>query len=215
MNRCLGKKAVVISLVCFIFGWGTGAGVLPVQAVTTSGENTGKHIVDKDALTREADALFSMSFDDLMHVRIQAGTITGISENKSPVARTVITSRDIALTPARSILDLIEVYVPGATFVNHFNGPRFGIRGVLGDQNYHYLLLVNGKNMNFKAQDGALVEIFNRDLNDIREIEIIRGPGSVTYGPGAIGGIINILTHTADTRPGVSTGIELNTENRC
>nr|WP_320192279.1 TonB-dependent receptor [uncultured Desulfobacter sp.] len=214
MNRYLGKKAVVISLVCFIFGWGTGAGVLPVQAETTSQGKTGQRIEDNDALTREANALFSMSIDDLMHVRIQAGTITGISENKSPVARTVITSRDIALTPARSILDLIEVYVPGATFVNHFNGPRFGIRGVLGDQNYHYLLLVNGKNMNFKAQDGALVEIFNRDLNDIREIEIIRGPGSVTYGPGAIGGIINILTHSADTRPGVNTGIELNTGYR-
>jgi outer membrane receptor protein involved in Fe transport len=32
------------------------------------------------------------------------------------------------------------------------------------------------------------------DLSDIEKIEIIRGPGSVTYGPGAVAGIINITT---------------------
>ncbi|SLM32384.1 exported hypothetical protein [Desulfamplus magnetovallimortis] len=170
----------------------------------------------QDAFPSEYDSqkLFEMSLQELMTTRIQTGTITGIAAAKAPVARTVITENDIAMTPARSILDLIEVYVPGATFINHYNGPRFGFRGVLGDQNYHYLLLVNGKNLNLKIQDGPLVEIFNRDLNDIREIEIIRGPGSVTYGSGAIGGVINIITRTAENENGRRTGIEANTAYR-
>jgi len=41
----------------------------------------------------------------------------------------------------------------------------------------------------------------NWDLNDIERVEIIRGPGSVTYGPGAIAGVINIITKTAPDVP--------------
>ncbi|MBI9087908.1 MAG: TonB-dependent receptor plug domain-containing protein [Desulfobacterium sp.] len=149
-----------------------------------------------------------------MRVRSDTGTLTGIATSKVPVARTVITADDIAVTPARSIMDLLEVYVPGATFVYHPNGSRFGFRGILGDQNFHYLLLVNGKNMNLKVEDGPFAEIFNRDLSDIQKIEIIRGPGSVTYGPGAIGGVLNIITHDATSSDGFKMGGELNQRYR-
>lgn len=156
------------------------------------------------------EKLLAMSLDELINIEIDTGTLTGISAFKVPVARTVITAADIAVTPARDIMDLLEVYVPGATFVNHEQGSRFGFRGIIGDQNFHYLLLVNGKNMNIKAAEGPLVEIFNRDLNDIQKIEIIRGPGSVSYGPGAIGGVINIITNNAKTSDGLKLGMEAN-----
>ncbi len=158
--------------------------------------------------------LFKLSLAELMHVRSDTGTLIGMDRSKVPVARTVITAEDIAVTPARSILDLLEVYVPGATFVNHFQGSRFGFRGILGDQNFHYLLLVNGKNMNLKMRDGPFAEIFNRDLSDIQRIEIIRGPGSVTYGSGAIGGVLNIVTHDAKSSDGIKMGGELNQRYR-
>ena len=187
-----------------------------IQSVVHAAADSSPHHRPTDSLLsmEDPEALFSMSLQELMNIRIETGTITGIARAKTPVARTVITRDDIAMTPARSILDLLEVYVPGAAFVNHYNGPRFGFRGVLGDQNYHYLLMVNGKNMNLKAQDGPLVEIFNRDLNDIQKIEIIRGPGSVTYGSGAIGGVINIITHTAKTDDGSRAGLEVNSRYR-
>ena len=41
---------------------------------------------------------------------------------------------------------------------------------------------------------GPFFELLNKDLSDIHKIEVIRGPGSVTYGSGAIAGIINIIT---------------------
>ena len=156
------------------------------------------------------EELLTMSLDELINIEIDTGTLTGISAFKVPVARTVITADDIAVTPARTIMDLLEVYVPGATFVNHDQGLRFGFRGIIGDQNFHYLLLVNGKNMNLKVSEGPFAEILNRDLNDIQKIEIIRGPGSVTYGPGAIGGVINIITHNVKTSDGLKIGLEAN-----
>jgi len=162
----------------------------------------------------EYNDLFTLSLAELMSYKIDTGTLTGISALKVPVARTVITADEIAVTPARNILDLLEVYVPGASFINHNQGSRFGFRGIIGDQNFHYLLLVNGKNLNLKVKNGPVAEIFNRDLNDIQTIEIIRGPGSVTYGPGAIGGVINIITHDAQTSEGLRMGVEANSRYR-
>ncbi len=160
------------------------------------------------------DNPFDMSLEELLSADVSMGTLTGSIASKVPFARTIITAKDIAVTPARSIMDLLEVYVPGATFVNHVDGTRFGLRGILGDQNFHYLLLVNGKSMNLKVADGPFAEIFNRDLSDIQKIEIIRGPGSATYGSGAIGGVINIITHTAESSPGLKMGGEVNGQYR-
>lgn len=119
-----------------------------------------------------------MSFEELLNVYIILGTHTPSTLSELPVSVTRIDQNAIEVTPARNVLDLMEVYVPGVSFVNHWLGPRIGIRGVLGDQNTSYLLLLNGINMNMKTSHGPFFEIQNRDLNDIHSIEIIRGPGS-------------------------------------
>jgi len=148
-----------------------------------------------------------MSLTELMDVEIDVpATITEKNPQKTPASVTIITAEDIARTPARNMLDLMEIYVPGAFYMNHSVGPVPGIRGVLVDRPYKFLVNVNGINVNIKAHYGARLELLNWDLNDIERIEIIRGPGSVTYGPGAIGGVINIYTKTAREAPGVAVG---------
>jgi outer membrane receptor protein involved in Fe transport len=167
------------------------------------------------AVTRQAAAaeaapepnVFDMSLTELMDVEISVpASITEKDPLKTPASVTVITAEDIARTPARNLLDLLEVYVPGAFYMNHSVGPLPGIRGVLVDRPYKYLVNVNGVNVNIKAHYGARLELLNWDLSDISRIEIIRGPGSVTYGPGAIGGVINIYTKTAKQAPGFEVG---------
>lgn len=46
-------------------------------------------------------------------------------------------------------------------------------------------------------------EIQNWDMNDIKEVQIIRGPGSVTYGPGAVAGVVAITTKKAEDQQGL------------
>lgn len=58
------------------------------------------------------------------------------------------------------------------------------------------------------------LSIMSRALNDIKQIEIIRDPGSVTYGSDAIGGVINIITHNADSSDGVKLGVKANERYR-
>ena len=138
--------------------------------------------------------------------QIQFGTLTEVNVNKRPLSITTITAEDIALTPARNILDLIEIYVPSALYLHHGEGEELGVRGIIADRSYKFLLLVNGKNMNIKPMHGVRTEINLWELNDIEKIEIIRGPGSVMFGPGAIGAVINITTKDALTSPGLQMG---------
>jgi len=148
--------------------------------------------------------LFEMSLDELMNIEVYVpGSITEKDPFKVPASITVITAEDIARTPARNLLDLIEIYVPGALYMNHSVGPVPGIRGIIADRPYKFLVNVNGINVNIKAHYGARLELLNWDLGDIERVEIIRGPGSVTYGPGAIGGVINITTKKAKDYPGL------------
>ena len=152
---------------------------------------------------RKLDKLFTMTLENLMKLEISMGTLTGTDKQKVPAAITTITAEDIKYTPARNIYDLIEIYVPGALWMNHGGGPHLAIRGLINEANYKYLILVNGRNTNTKADhSGAKQELENWDMSDIEKIEIIRGPGSVTYGPGAVAGIINITTKNADSNEG-------------
>ena len=96
------------------------------------------------------EELLEMPLDELLNLNVRTGTLIDIKEREIPVALTVISKQDIEMTPARNLLDLLEIYIPGFTYVEHFMGPRMGLRGILGDQNYSFLLLVNGKNENLK-----------------------------------------------------------------
>lgn len=155
------------------------------------------------------DSYFRMSLEELMRADVTMGTLTPTKRRDIPASVTVITREDIAATPARNIADLIEAYVPGATFAAHQSN-RIGIRGIISDRSYKLLLLVNGRNFNNYSNQGAVLELQNWDLHDIERIEIVRGPGSVTYGPGAIAGVVNIITKRKASSPGKSAGADYN-----
>jgi outer membrane receptor protein involved in Fe transport len=164
----------------------------------------------KDKLEKDANKpadFFEMPLTKLMAVEIDVpATITEKDPFKTPASVTVITAEDIAVTPARNILDLMEIYVPGMLYMNHSMGPTPGIRGIIGDRQYKFLVNVDGISVNIKSTYGAHLELLNWELSDIDRIEIVRGPGSVTYGPGAIGGVINIYTKRAKKYPGLEIG---------
>lgn len=144
--------------------------------------------------------LSEMSFEDMLNMKINvSGAITHLSSAETPASVTLITEEQIKYSPARNILDLIEIYVPGAIWMNYEEGTQIGIRGLVANHNTKYLMLVNGRSMNNKGHFGAMSELEEWNLDDIYKIEIVRGSGSVTYGPGAIAGVINIITHNSST----------------
>lgn len=170
-----------------------GASSLPSYAV----QNVGRASAE--------ESLFDLPFNEALQLRVAVpAALTKLRSAETPASITVITAEDIKYTPARNIYDLIEVYVPGAIWMNYEDGPQLGVRGNIANRNYKYLLRVNGRVMNSKGHYGAKSELEQWDMSDIQRIEIVRGPGSVIYGPGAVAGVINIITHTAETAEGLS-----------
>lgn len=68
--------------------------------------------------------------------------------------------------------------------------------GQPNDYNNKMLLLSDGATLNENILSQAFISYDGRvDLEDVERIEIIRGPGSVIYGTGAVSGVVNMVPH--------------------
>lgn len=147
------------------------------------------------AMSSEERSLYDYSLKELMQVDITAGSLTDTDQNRIPASLTLITQKDIIDSGARRLDELLDILVPNLQLVRHNYGPQhIGIRGVVNDRENTYLFVVNGKAMNEKSQRGVTMERDLPMLGDIKKIEVIRGPGSAVYGPGALSGVVNITT---------------------
>ena len=161
-----------------------------------------------ETVTPATEPFRDMSLEDLLSVQVYTvAALTRLTPLESPAAITTITAEDIRLTPARNLNDLIEVYVPGAVWMNQETGPVLGVRGNITSRNHRFLLLVDGRAMNNKSFAGASPEMEMWDLGDIERIEVVSGPGSVTYGPGAVAGVISITTRRPDSTDGTTASV--------
>jgi outer membrane receptor for ferrienterochelin and colicin len=154
-------------------------------------------------------SLFDLSLLELMKLRSSSSaSLTKVQSLKVPASVTRISSEMIRYSGARSLDELLELYVPNFQRAKSGGaGPHFGMRGIISDLDNKTLLLVNGRVMNHKALLGAFSERFMPLLGDIAFVEIVRGPGSAIYGPGAINGVINIQTHSPLTFEGAEINL--------
>ena len=126
----------------------------------------------------------------------------------SPSNVTIITAQDIRDSGARTIPDLLAQQA-GIHTRNTTGTPDVSVDirgfGMSGDQNS--VVLVDGLRVN--DIDLSAVRWTTIPLEAIERIEIIRGSGSVLYGEGATGGVINIITKAPSkiTSGQVSAGI--------
>ena len=159
--------------------------------------------------------LFSLSLRELSNIKINTGGLFGKASKEAPSPITVIDSAKIELSGAKNLANLLEQYVPGLMVMSHSEGDKIGLRGNIAAENYKLLLLVNGKNVTNMVYEGVITEIDQWELGDIDRVEVVSGPGSVTYGTGAIAGVINIITKKASSdMPTWSVGLSANDKYR-
>ncbi len=115
--------------------------------------------------------------------------------NKQPASITVITAQQLKYSGARTLSEALMLFVPGYFAVEDQDDLISGFRGLAPDNNSKVLFLMNGNSLNtefFWGPPDALLNSPNMDY--IERVEVIRGPGSVTLGQGALLGVINIVT---------------------
>ena len=139
--------------------------------------------------------LLSLSLEELLNVNVTVASNVVEEFKKQPVSVTSISNEQLELSGARTLLDAIMLYVPGVFAVEDQDDVIIGFRGLAADNNSKVLLLINGVNLNtefFWGPPSAILNSTNYDY--IERVEVIRGPGSVTLGQGALLGVINIVT---------------------
>lgn len=125
---------------------------------------------------------------------------------------TVITSAEIAHSPAQTVQEIIA-QVPGVQLTTLFggvNGARTSVdlRGFGALATANTLVLINGRRLNDIDLAGVDLSTIPRD--SIERIEITKGnSGAVLYGDNAVGGVINIVTRTGVSGPPLAARVEV------
>tara|TARA_R110002124_G_scaffold233406_1_gene398780 strand:- start:161459 stop:163438 length:1980 start_codon:yes stop_codon:yes gene_type:complete len=111
-----------------------------------------------------------------------------------PLDMTIITSEEIARYPAREIPDILRHYAGISVHQNTSSEYSVGIRGYNTASNERILVLVNGRQVfedYFGLVNWSAIPV---ELNEIRQIEIVRGPNTALFGFNATSGVVNIIT---------------------
>ncbi len=86
-------------------------------------------------------------------------------------------------------------------------------RGTLTSDNNKFLLLVDGVPWRDAVYGWAWIDRY-LTLANVRQIEVVRGPGSAMYGSNAFAGVINVITRRGDDVDGLHAGVSVGSFQR-
>lgn len=141
--------------------------------------------------------LRELNLEDIVNVDVSVTSQTPLSTREAPGVVTVINREDILNSGAKDLMETLNMFVPGFSFLQSEYGPiGAGFRGIWGFEG-KILLLLDGLVMNEEGYSGI---IFGNHflIDNIDRIEVIRGPGSVVHGGYASLAVINIVTRNFD-----------------
>ncbi|MCS6809426.1 MAG: TonB-dependent receptor plug domain-containing protein, partial [Candidatus Kapabacteria bacterium] len=151
-----------------------------------------------------SQALEELSLEELLNVEIGVASSSktrGLTARESPGIVTLITQEEIRKSGARDMIDILRL-VPGFEFGVDVQGAvGVGIRGNWGYEG-KVLFLLDGQELNDNTY-GILILGNHFSVQQIKRVEIIRGPGSALYGGFAELAVINIITKTAEDLQGI------------
>lgn len=123
--------------------------------------------------------------------------------SEAPAAVTVLTEDDIRAAGVISLVDVFRL-VPGMEvyYINP-SDPVFNARGFGTEKNNRMLVLLDGRVVANEFFGKNFIETIPVPVEDIKRIEVIRGPGSSLYGANAYSGIISIITKKPEESPNI------------
>lgn len=140
--------------------------------------------------------------EKLINSLIAVASKKPLNVRESPSIVSLITAEEIQASGARDLIDVLRM-VPGVDFgVDVLGVTGIGMRGNWAHEG-KTLLLLDGQEMN-EILFGTTQFGNHYPIDQIKRIEIIRGPGSAIYGGYAEYGVVNIITKQGDDINGVS-----------
>lgn len=117
--------------------------------------------------------------------------------SEAPASIIIITRDEITRSAARSVPDLLKAYV--GIDVNRWTAGQsdVAIRGGVQTYNARLLVLVDGRQVYLDHYGMTNWNLLGIQLDEIQQIEVVRGPASALFGFNAASGVVNIITTAA------------------
>ncbi len=125
---------------------------------------------------------------------------TGTPQRASEVSAnmTIITADEIRQSGSRSIPEILGMYVPGLNVLQEgIDAFDIGVRGYQQPYQPRLLVLVDGRQVFNDDYSRMSWDNMAVNVDDIRQIEVVKGASSALFGSNATGGVINIITYSA------------------
>ena len=155
-----------------------------------------------DEAVEPSNSLKQLSLEELFDLEI-----TSVSRKPEAISRTaaavhVVTSEDIHRMGVISIPEALR-YIPGVE-VARSNSRNYAItaRGFNGTIANKLLVLIDGRSVYTPLYSGVFWDAQDAFLEDIEQIEVIRGPGATVWGANAVNGVINVISKSAANTQG-------------
>jgi outer membrane receptor for ferrienterochelin and colicin len=153
----------------------------------------------------DSDQLLEMSLEDLMNMKVTVASKNAMSIRESPGIVTVLTEKEIVNSGANDLMEVLRL-VPGFEFGVDVSGATGAtLRGNIAYIG-RVLLMIDGQEVNELFYSCSFADN-HYPVDNIKRIEIIRGPGSAIYGGFAELGVINVITKNGEDLNGVSATV--------
>jgi iron complex outermembrane receptor protein len=128
------------------------------------------------------------------------------SLDEVPVPTTLITAEMIVNSGARNLQEVLAAYVPGMNLIDCNDDINIAMRGIYSSTQEKILIMLNGHRLNSYATNTAAPD-FSISLENVKQIEVLRGPASSLYGDVALTGVVNIITKQGADVDGVQAKV--------
>ena len=149
------------------------------------------------------DDLDKLSVDELFSIQVSSVGRKAQQLASAPAAVFVLTGEDIRRSGATSIPEALR-WVPGLSVLSvDSRSWAISARGSNRVYSDKILVMIDGRALYMPLFSGLLWDTVDIPLDEIEQIEIVRGPGAVMWGPNAVNGVINIITKRASVTKGL------------
>lgn len=158
--------------------------------------------VDPFEETDEADLLRAE------HTLVTVASRYAQTIRQAPSLVTVVTGEQIRQYGHRTISDVLRGVAGVYLSVSNESRTLAGVRAISSDDNNKILLLIDGVPWFDGIYNHAWLDDY-LPLVHVKQIEVIKGPGSAVYGANAFAGVVNVVTYGPDDLLGGFARVEV------
>ncbi|NDV25224.1 TonB-dependent siderophore receptor [Desulfovibrio sp. JC010] len=141
--------------------------------------------------------LESLDLEDLLQVEMVSPSERKQSLENIAGSYTILTEEDIKRSGARSVPEALRT-VPGVVVTRTDTDKwSIGVRGFSGTFNSKQLILVDNRPITSPYFHGVIWSSQNLPIQQVKRIEVIRGPWTSLWGSESFNGVINVITKSA------------------